>query len=664
MSSQRQKRSLADSLREGLQTNTLVSQGVFCEEPVPLDIFLKDKKFMGQHMLGEHQYNLVRHMEQIYLPSLYPFMVENFGEYWNPVRFVNLLNVQWGKGAGKDYSVQMAVARIAYLWLCLEDPLGYFSLSDQSEVHVLNVAMNTQQAHKAFFRPLANSLKASPWFKDKVTSDITDQAKSIRLIKQIELISGHSQVENFEGLSPIAAVLDEISGFQSENQKAARGIIESQTTAEAVYDIVKTSASTRFPHNFKVAAISYPRYLNDPIQNLCKEGLEDIEKYGLEKSIYYVDGPRATWDVNPRYKDEELISIEGTTTLIPNVPTFINDYRKDPEMAQAKYECRPQRASNRYFRNNAALADTFPRQDEETWVEPLRISYYWGIDTDGAKAENSYELATVPGWQVSYDFGPQLKPMEGAVYALHADLAISDDRAGIAMCHVKNWERREHVIGDPNRANPSYQNDDRPVVKVDFVTSYEADLSALTPEGIPSGRTIQIRWFRNLIRELKRRGFVIGLVTFDNFASDDSIQILESWGVESDKLSMDRNKTPYATLRDVMYDGRLEAYYREITINEIEGLSVLANGKIDHPPGGSKDEADALCGAVCGALLMGGDEGEDPEQVDVNLILDYDVRTNYGTNDTIWPDMDIQRSSWSRDEIMMRGYIASSLRSI
>lgn len=646
MESPRKRRSLADQLRDDLKIETRIGQDIFSEEPVPLEVFLKDSQFMGQGVLSTHQFNLVRHMEQIYLPSMYPFMVENFGEIWSPVRYVNFLNVQWGKGSGKDFSVTMAVARIAYLLLCLNSPQDYYGIASQSDIHILNVAMNSAQARRAFFSPLSKALKRSPWFRDKLLSEITDKAHDISLHKQVELISGHSAVENFEGLSPIAVVLDEISGFQSESQKSARGIIESNRTAEAVYDIVRTSASTRFPESFKVAAISYPRYVNDPIQNLCNAALKDIEEYGIENSNVLVDGPRTTWEVNPRYDKYELISVPGTTTLIPNVDVFIKDYRNDPEMAQAKYECRPQRSSNRYFRNDGAINDAFPNMGDD-FIEPLTINYYWGIDSEGAKAEESSELATVPGWQVSYDFSPYLKPVEGAIYALHADLAIRGDRAGICMAHVKNWERREHVIGNEKKKEiPNYQADDRPVVKIDFLTSYESEMSASEYIDV-SAREIQIRWFRNLVRELKTRGFVIGLVTFDNFASQDSIQILASWGIESKVLSVDRNKMPYSNLKDVIYDGRLQAYYRERVITEISGLSELASGKIDHPPGGSKDEADALCGAVVDALALGGDEGEKPEYVDVDAVMDFEVYTPFTNAPNLWGKIDLTKSIWS-----------------
>lgn len=647
MASAARRNSIADRLRNELELEEppKTMGGIFAEEPVSLDVFLHDKKFMNKPnlILGEKQYAFIRHMEQIFYPEIYPQMVADLGEYWEPVRFVNLLSLEWGKGSGKDFVCQLSVARIAYLLLCLESPQSYYGLDDQSEIHILNVATNAPQAHRAFFKPLGNSVKKSRWFADHVTSEITDQAKSIRFSKQLELISGHSQAENLEGLNLIAGILDEISGFQSDEQKSRKGVVESQRTAEAVYKILRTSAATRFSRTFKLAAISYPRYLHDPIQNLIARGEADIDKRGLDKSKHYVDGPHATWVVNPRYKGSTFVTIPETNIPVPD--EFVEHYEEDAAEARGMYECRPERAANRYMRNDSALAASFPRQPDH-WIDPIQVFYTWGFDQEGHKAEGSHELAEVPGWQVKYQFSPELVPMEGAVYGIHVDLSVVEDRAGVAMCHVKNWERREHEVGDQGISDPNMQNDDRPIVKLDFVTYFEADLQARTEDGETQPREIQLRWARNLVRELRARGFPIGLVTFDTYQSRDSIQILEMWGIPADNLSVDRNIQPYANLRELIYDGRLEGYYNDILQIELEGLNLLPTGKVDHPPGGSKDLADAVCGAAVNAITLGGDEGEAPEAVDVNSGFGLILSPQYlEGNDPFWDGISLSMGS-------------------
>jgi hypothetical protein len=144
------------------------------------------------------------------------------------------------------------------------------------------------------------------------------------------------------------------------------------------------------------------------------------------------------------------------------------------------------------------------------------------------------------------------------------------------------------------------------------VFSFAANKGATPP------MEIQIRWARELAYQLKQRGFRIKRFTFDGFESRDSMQILGKSGIESKKVSTDRSNEPWRNLMDVMYDGRLIAAHRELLVNELLGLTVLPNGKIDHPRMGSKDEADAMACAVFGAVEQGGRENESGEEAFYN----------------------------------------------
>jgi hypothetical protein len=171
------------------------------------------------------------------------------------------------------------------------------------------------------------------------------------------------------------------------------------------------------------------------------------------------------------------------------------------------------------------------------------------------------------------------------------------------MSHVCRWEERVW-LGQVREL--------RPIVKVDFVFAFEADLGAS-----PAPREVQIRWFRKLVWLLSSRGFQIGWVSMDGFQSLDSVQILRSRGIEAKVLSCDRRETPvWRTLHDVMYEGRVDGPYHPGLLEELVSLRVLPSGKVDHPSGGSKDLADALAGSVYGALQVAGvGEGSDPVEV-------------------------------------------------
>jgi hypothetical protein len=250
-------------------------------------------------------------------------------------------------------------------------------------------------------------------------------------------------------------------------------------------------------------------------------------------------------------------------------------------MAEAKYECKPRRAINPYFSNEQALRDCM----YEAGQYPVQVDY-------------TREGAT---WKPAYLFAPDFYPVSGARYAMHADLAGTGDRAGVTLAHVKRWQ--DHTVIATREDGIEVQlGERRPVVKVDFTISYSADPGAAPP------REIQIRWARMLCLELRRMGFPVVRFTFDQWQSRDSMQILESHGIETDRFSTDISEEGWRTLRDVMYEGRLEMPFRELVLNELLGLSRLPNGKIDHLGDSSKDEADSLAGAVAGALEVGGQE--------------------------------------------------------
>jgi hypothetical protein len=259
-----------------------------------------------------------------------------------------------------------------------------------------------------------------------------------------------------------------------------------------VTDDFTPTHNTRFPEVFKTVRISYPRYLGSAIQVLTRQARKSIAK-DPEGSPHYVSGPLRTWDVNPRVQrhcskhEEYRFDCGGCQQACKAV--FQDEYDEDPVMAAAKYECRPSHAINPYFANEAALEAC-----EVKGSDPLEVSY----QTQGST------------WAPQYRFAPELYPVRGASYAMHADLAVKGDRAGIAMAHVVRWVQVEH-LGHDEEQGDVVLNEHRPVVKLDFVISYEADLAAEPP------REIQIRWARMLCLELRRRGFNIRSFSFDGF---------------------------------------------------------------------------------------------------------------------------------------------------
>lgn len=491
--------------------------------------------------------------------------------------------------SGKDHVCRVASLRIAYLLQCLRSPQDYFGLPSQDTIHMLNVAATSRQANQAYFNPLKRVIDRG-WFADKAQP----VQNGISWAKGIEMISGHSDAESQEGLNLILGIADELDAFKSDND--TRGSARSHeyvNSAEAIVKMMHSSAKTRFPENFKVVHISYPRYVGSPILQLLAEANEDIAE-NKDKSVYYAAGPYATWEVNPRIKDKSF---------------FASDYKKDPVAARARYECRPERAINPYYRNGEAIKSCMRQRKS-----PLDPRYRLEDRDGGAQV-----------WVPEYDFD-LLVPKSGAQYVIHADLAVRHDRAGIAMAHVIDWKDIESVQTDDEGAELSYW-ETRPNVYLDFVFGFEADLSK-TPE-----REIQIRWYRQLISDLRLRGFNIVRASADGFQSTDSLQILEAQGVRTKKISADVNDGVWKNLKDLLYEGRVSLPNSKLLYEELTALMQMPNGKIDHPPGTTgKDLADAVACACLSAVEIGGREtGEEASLgFDFSMIRDAHMQDPYG----------------------------------
>lgn len=536
------------------------------EIPVSLNVFIQDKKYLGMSTIQPSpiQAEAIEHIERIYFPKMYPAMAEH-DPYWaKPHRLTNYHAMEFGKGGGKDFLCRMAFLRIAYLFLCLKSPQGYYRIPDDDDVHMLNVAKSAQQAGHAFFNPLKKNVKRG-WFKDKA-----DPTKyEIVFDKNLVAISGHSQAESQEGLNLLLGICDEIDAFKTKADVAKGGTSaekETSNTAEYIMNMMRSSGRTRFPQVFKQVYISYPRAVGSPIQVQRHKGEEDFKKKG-SGSNWYTSGPHATWVANPLRTKEE----------------FADEYEEDFIEAEAKYECKPRHAADPYFKNFLAV-EACVRKDEEP---AITVEYV----TDGKQ------------WTPVYTFREDFYPIAGARYAMHADLALWGDRAGVAMSHVvKVTEEMKNAKGEHDEIIQVPEQ--VTYVKTDFIVAYEADTSHLC---VPP-REIQMRWARDLWAELKLRGFSIVQFSYDGYQSAESRQEMERLGVASPLISTDRSEEPWKTLRDLMQSGRISLPEMPLLMTELFSLTKKPNGKVDHQTYSSKDCADALACSATGAIMVGGRE--------------------------------------------------------
>jgi phage terminase large subunit-like protein len=102
------------------------------------------------------------------------------------------------------------------------------------------------------------------------------------------------------------------------------------------------------------------------------------------------------------------------------------------------------------------------------------------------------------------------------------------------------------------------------------------------------------------IQNLRRQGFDIGMVSFDRWQSFDIQNELKAVGMRTETVSV--GKKHYEDMAMLIYEERLVMPMIDLLFEELTELKIMRNNKVDHPRKSSKDLADAVCGAIFGAI--------------------------------------------------------------
>jgi len=528
----------------------------FEETPVDVKTFVEGEDYLNQPPLSDVQYDIVEAMSQVYrLEDLQKLMGSVEGEKHYKKYTKNEIILQLGKGSGKDFTSTVGCAYIVYKLLCLKDPARYYGKPSGDAIDIINVAINAQQAKNVFFKGFKTKIEKSKWFAGKYDSKVD----SITFDKTITVYSGHSERESHEGLNLILAVLDEISGFASEVTSGN----EQGKTADNIYKAFRGSVDSRFPDLGKVALLSFPRYVGDFISKRYEDVI--AEKETIEKTHTFIINPELnhddpenqfaiSWDEDhiKSYKYPGIFALKRPTWVV-NPTRKIDDFKiafiTDLGDAMMRFACVPTYASDAFFKQ---------------------------ID----KVERAMSLRNpVDSFR---RFDPSFKPDPDKVYFVHADLAQKHDKCAVAIAHVEKWVNIE-VIKDYEQVAP--------IVVVDAVAWWEP-----RAEG-PVNLSEVKQWIMNLRRE----GFNLGMVSFDRWQSYDIQQELKAVGIRTDTVSV--AKKHYEDLAMMIYEERVAMPHIPLLLEEMSELKITNNGKkVDHPRKKSKDLADAVTGAVFGAI--------------------------------------------------------------
>ena len=352
--------------------------------------------------------------------------------------------------------------------------------------------------------------------------------------------------------------MDEISGFA---QEVGTGNDQGKT-ADNIYKAFRASVDSRYPDLGKVALLSFPRYPGDFISQRYDEVIAD--KDVVTKTHTFIMNPdlpedqtgnslTIEWDEDTilNYKYPGVFALKRPTWVV-NPTRKIDDFKlaffTDMGDAMQRFACIPTFASDAFFKQRDKIQQAMSIRNP--------------IDSNKR-------------------FEETFKPDPDKVYYVHADLAQKHDKCAVAIAHVEKWVNIQ-VVKDYEQIAP--------IVVVDAVAWWEPRI-----EG-----PVDLSEVKQWIQNLRRLGFNIGQVSFDRWQSFDIQNELKAIGMRTDTVSV--AKKHYEDMAMLVYEDRLVMPAIDLLFEELTELKIIKQNKVDHPRKSSKDLADAVCGAVYGAI--------------------------------------------------------------
>jgi hypothetical protein len=221
------------------------------------------------------------------------------------------------------------------------------------------------------------------------------------------------------------------------------------------------------------------------------------------------------------------------------------------------------------------------------------------------KAFNQASLAVDKFGRLEDWFKPDLEKD----YFIHVDLAQKHDHCAVAMGHVNKWV--EVKVTD-TYSQPA------PIVEIDAVRFWTP-----TPD-----KSVDFSEVKDYILALRTRGFNIKMCTFDRWNSHDMMQQLKQYGINTEILSV--AKKHYDDMAMIVAEERLIGPHIPLLIDELCQLRIMRD-KVDHPRKGSKDLADATCGAIFNSISR--TRFDNNQEINIHTYESMNYDNDFGAKD-------------------------------
>ena len=491
------------------------------------------------------------------------------------------------------HNSEIAVLLELYLMhrlMCLKNPHEYLDLKPTEKVAFAFMNITITLAEEIGISKFQQTVQMSPWFMERGTITGRD-IKIWNPPEFIDIIIG-SQSSHLIGRPIYCAFFDEISFIKNQDIEKQKKI------ATDMMDTAIGGMKTRFIHKGKnptlmILASSKRTEKSFLEEHMKKKLLEEDE------TALIIDEP--VWNIKPSdtYSGRKFYVAQGnrflSSEIIPDGDDLRNWKNKGYRILEVPIEFKTD------FRDDIdrALCDFAGISSSELtkYISGARFEAIKSTEYKNPFIKDIIEVGNAPNDTAQYyDFFDmsrlEKKYMDRPLF-VHLDMSLTGDKTGIAGV----W-----ILGKKHSSNNESSSEEL-YFKLAFSVSIKA----------PKGYQVSFAKNREFIYWLKEQGFALKGVTTDTYQNASLAQDLVSKGYPYEILSVDRVDPqsrickPYAYFKNCIYEQRL-IIYEDCDLLTEEVLSLERNentGKVDHPENGSKDQSDAVCGALYNASQHG-----------------------------------------------------------
>lgn len=546
--------------------------------PVSIEEFLDSPEFLGSTDLS-------------IWPEVRKAIIEINCKWWMGPDHAYIEAVLMGStSSGKSEISKITCLYHLYILSCIDVPQSLYGLPKTTSIVFAIMAAKPHVTKKVLYVPMRQLVEHMPYFQKHLRPNKLVESEMIFEEKNLRVVPGGVDADSILGEAIIGGIIDEIN-FMNVVLKSKKA--EVTTGRSGIYDQAQTihSAMTRRkkgrfisqgPQIGIICTSSSTRYKGDFTDKRKKE----VRKHN-EKNVYIYDRPQYEVWPEDRYCGEkfrlqvgnDIISdtriladgenaIDGAMVL--EIPIeYLSEFQRDPH-SSLRDVCGI---------STSSISPFFKR----------RFKIYEAVDAGREIGLESFLIND--NVILGVDDMPRIKFEHYCLNPsrpryVHIDLSTTGDRCGIAMVRFDG-------MVDVARTNGIVEK--LPLATVELACSIE-------PDANNEIQFSEVRTWVKLLRDMY--GYPIKAVTYDGVFSIESVQQWRKQGMKTGHISVDKTSVPYKQLRDSFNDGRLRLYEQEVLVNEFFELEYdEVKDKIDHPPNGSKDVADAVCGAYYSMLM-------------------------------------------------------------